>query len=59
VCGIILFRTVIVLFVAVEIVLVVGTCSISVVFATPICFSLGVGVWAPNKWYQSMGSVVR
>jgi hypothetical protein len=56
VCGIILFRAVIILFV---VVLVVGTRCTSVLSAAPICISPDVGVWALNKWYQSMGSVVR
>jgi hypothetical protein len=42
----------------VGVVLVVGTCYTSVVSAVPICTSLGVDVWAPNKWYQSTSSVV-
>jgi hypothetical protein len=59
VCGIVLFRAVIVLFVAVEVVLVVDTCCTSTVYATPICTSPRSGLWAPNKWYQSTSSVVR
>jgi hypothetical protein len=59
VCGIVLFRTVIVLFVDVGVVLVVDTCCTSIVSATPICTSPDVSLWAPNKWYQSMSSVVR
>jgi hypothetical protein len=49
VCGIVLFRAAIVLFVAVRVVLVVGTCCTSVVSATHICNSPGVDVWAPTK----------
>jgi hypothetical protein len=44
VCMIVLFRAVIVLFVAVGAVLVVGTCCTSVVSATPICTSPGMDV---------------
>jgi hypothetical protein len=44
--------------VAVRVVLVVGTCCTSVISDAPICTSPGVGVWAPNKWYQSTDSVV-
>jgi hypothetical protein len=57
-CEIILFRVIIVLFVIVGVVLVVDTCCTSVVSTAPIYTSLGVSVWAPNKWYQSTSSVV-
>jgi hypothetical protein len=47
-CGIILFKAVIVLFVAVGVVLVVDTCCTSVISAAPICTSPSVGLhWAP------------
>jgi hypothetical protein len=47
-CGIILFKVVIVLFVAVGVVLVVDTCCTSVISAAPICTSPSVGLhWAP------------
>jgi hypothetical protein len=49
VCEIVLFRVVIVLFVAVGVVLIVDTYYTSVVSAAPICISPGVGVWAPTK----------
>jgi hypothetical protein len=48
VCEIVLFRAIIVLFVAVGVVLIVGTCCTIVVSAAPIYISHGVGVWAPN-----------
>jgi hypothetical protein len=48
-CGIVLFRVVIVLFVAVEIALVVDTCCISIVSAAPICTSSRSDLWPSNR----------
>jgi hypothetical protein len=59
VCGIILFRAIIVLLVAVGVILVVGTCCTSVVSAVPICTSLSLwaltsGIRAQVRWYSDV-----
>jgi hypothetical protein len=53
VCGIVLFRAVIVMFVVVEIILVVNTCYTSVVFAAPICTCSRFCLWASQQLFMS------
>jgi hypothetical protein len=47
-CGIVLFRAVIILSVAIEVVLIVDTYCISIISAASICISPGVNLWAPQ-----------
>jgi hypothetical protein len=55
VCGIVLFRAVIIMFVAVGVVLIVGTCCTSVISAAPICTSSRSYLWTSQQVLSEHG----